>query len=145
MKIKLPLIACLLIILSACSITKKTPHSAVDVRLNNIVWAVTSFRGKAINSSDFPNGVPTIVFNMQDSKLNGNDGCNSFMGLATYKGSTITVGALASTKMACPDNNIASSFYDILASKNLTWRLDGNEILRLFVNDAEVMALKEKQ
>lgn len=145
MKIKLPLIACLLIILSACSTVKKTSHNAVDVRVNNIVWAVTSFRGRAINESDFPNGSPSITFNMQDNKINGNDGCNSFMGLATYKGSTITVGALASTKMACPDNNIASGFYDILASKSLTWRLDNNETLRLFVNDAEVMALKEKQ
>jgi len=145
MKKKLPLLACLLIILSACSTTKKTSHSAVDTRINNIVWAVTSFRGKAINDSDFPNGGPLITFNMQDSRINGNDGCNTFMGLATYKDNSITVGALASTKMACPYNNIANSFYDILASKHLTWRLDSNETLRLYVNDAEVMALKEKQ
>jgi heat shock protein HslJ len=145
MKLKLPIIACLLIVLSACSTVKKTEHSTVDTSLNNIVWAVVSFRGKTLDEKDYRNGLPSITFNMQDNKINGNDGCNSFMGLATYKGNTITAGPIASTQMACPGNTIQGEFYELLASKHLTWRLDGDGTLRLLVNDAEVMALKEKQ
>jgi len=145
MKVKLPLVIALMIFTSACSTIKKTEHGNVDARINNIVWGVISFKGRTLNENDFANGLPRISFNMQDNKISGSDGCNSFMGLATYKGNSIKAGAIASTKMACPGNNIQADFYDILASDHLIWRLDNDNVLRLLVNDAEVMALKERQ
>jgi len=144
MKLKLSLIACLVIITSACSTIKKTSSSYVDGQINNIAWAVTSFKGKILAASDFPNGMPTVIFNMQDSKISGNDGCNSFMGLATYTSTLIKPGAIASTKMACSNAAFANDFYEVLGSDKITYHLT-NDILRLYVNDAEIMALKEKQ
>lgn len=145
MKLKLPIIACLLIVLSACSTIKKDEHSEVDARINNIIWAVVSFDGKPLNERNYGNGLPSITFDMQDNKINGSDGCNTFMGLATYKGNKITAGPIATTQMACPANTISADFYEALASKHLTWALTGDGTLRLLVNDAEVMALKERQ
>jgi len=144
-KLKLPLIACLLIVLSACSTIKKDEHSVVDARINNIVWNVVSFDGKPLNERNYGNGLPSITFDMQDNKINGSDGCNTFMGIATYKGNKITSGPIATTQMACPGNTISADFYEALASKHLTWALTGDGTLRLLVNDAEVMALKERQ
>lgn len=144
MKIKLATIACLIILTSACGTLKKTDRSFVDNRINNIVWAVISFKGQGLHPEDFPNGTPTIVFDMQNNKINGNDGCNSFMGIANYTATYIKPGPIASTKIACPNATIQNDFYEVLASDRLTYRLtDG--ILRLYVNDAEVMALKERQ
>ena len=145
MKIKLPLILGLMILTSACSVIKKGPNSDVNAQVNNIVWGVISFKGKTLQQQDFPNGLPHITFDMEDSKINGSDGCNNFMGLATYKGNSIKTGAIASTKMACPGNTIETDFYDVLASDKLTWRLDSDETLRLLDNGLEVMALKENQ
>jgi len=144
MKLKYSLIACLIIILSACSTVKKTTAPYIDEKINNIAWAVTSFKGKKLNSDDFPNGMPTLIFNMQDGRINGNDGCNSFMGLATYTGTVIKPGPTASTKIACTNTAFTSDFYEVLASNKITYNLN-NYILRLYVNDAEVMALREKQ
>jgi hypothetical protein len=65
------------------------------------------------------------------------------MGIATYRGHTIKTGAIASTKMACP-GGIQDDFYTTIGSDALTYHLD-NGVLRLFVNDAEVMALRERE
>ena len=144
MKIRSAIITCLVFITSACSTIKKADKSFVDNRINNIAWAVISFKGHGLHPEDFPNGAPTVIFNMQDGKINGNDGCNSFMGLANYTKEYIKPGPIASTKMACPNATIQSDFYEVLASDKITYKLV-NDVLRLYVNDAEVMALKEKQ
>ena len=145
MKTNFGLIACLILLLTACSTIKKTPHNTVDDKINNISWSVISFKGKMLDAKDFASGLPILIFSMQDGKISGNDGCNNFMGVATYNGNSIATGAIATTRMACPGNTIQNDFYDFLASKNLSWRLDNNAILRLYVNDAEVMALKERE
>lgn len=144
MRLKLSLITCLAILTSACTAIKKPASSYTDTQVNNIAWAVISFKGKKLNTGDFPNGMPTLIFNMQDSKINGNDGCNSFMGLATYTSTTIKPGPIASTKTACANVAFTNDFYEVLSSDKITYSLN-NDILRLYVNDAEVMALKEKQ
>lgn len=144
MKLNTAIIACLIIITSACSTIKKADKEYVDNNINNIAWAVISFKGHGLHTDDFPNGAPTIIFNMQDGKINGNDGCNSFMGLAKYTKDYIKPGPIASTKMACANATIQSDFYDVLASEKITYHL-AEGVLRLYVNDAEVMVLKEKQ
>jgi heat shock protein HslJ len=144
MKLNIIIATCLVIITSACSTIKKTNKQYVDNNINNIAWAVISFKGKGLHTDDFPNGAPTIVFDMQDGKINGNDGCNSFRGLANYRKDYIKPGPIASTKMACPNTTILSDFYEVLGSEKITYRLI-NDVLRLYVNDAEVMVLKEKQ
>ena len=144
MKIKLSLISCLIIITSACSTIKKAGPLYSDAQINNISWALVSFKGKTLAQSDFPNGMPLIIFNMQDGKISGNDGCNSFMGIATYTATTIKPGAIASTKIACANSGFESDLFEVLASPLITYRLNDG-ILRLYVNDAEVMALKEKE
>lgn len=145
MKFRPVLLAAALLMLSACSSIKKTQHNSVDSRINNIIWSVTSYKGHALNEKDFANGLPRISFNMQDGRISGTDGCNSFMGLATYKGNTIKAGPIASTKMACTNTNVPGDFYAILSSDGLTWNLDYTHTLRLMVNGLEMMALKERE
>ncbi len=144
MKVKIIILACLVFAVSACSTIKKSNKLYVDTRINNIAWAVIAFKGHGLHPDDFPNGMPTLIFNMQDGKINGSDGCNTFMGLANYTATYIKPGAIASTRMACANATIQNEFYEIMASEKLTYRLSG-DVLRLYVNDAEVIALKEKQ
>jgi heat shock protein HslJ len=145
MKLRPVLLVALLVALSACSSIKKTQQNQVDNRLNNIVWSVVSYKGHALNEKDFANGLPRISFNMQDGRITGTDGCNSFMGLATYKDNTIKTGAIASTKMACPNTPVPGDFYAILGSNDLTWTLDYTNTLRLMAGGLEMMALKERE
>lgn len=145
MKFSSVLAAAALLVLSACSTMKKTQQNTVDNRLNNIVWSVVSYKGHALDEKDFANGLPRISFNMADSKISGTDGCNSFMGVATYKSNTIKTGAIANTKMACANIPVPGDFYAILAADDLTWKLDNSNTLRLMVGGLEMMALKERE
>src|ERR1700749_1467389 len=106
MKFRSILLVAALFALSACSTVKKTVNNTVDNRINNIVWGVISYKGAVLDEKKFPNGLPRISFNMQDGKISGTDGCNSFMGLATYKGDVIRTGPIASTKMACANTSV---------------------------------------
>jgi heat shock protein HslJ len=134
-----------IILFSACGTVKKAAQNTVDDRINGIVWSVISFKGHELNESDFGKGLPRISFDMQNGRISGIDGCNSFMGLATYKGNTIKCGAIANTKMECPGKNIQTDFYTILASDKLTWQLDHTNTLRLMADGLEMMALKERE
>lgn len=145
MKIRSVLLITALCLLAACSSIKKTQSSNVDDRINNIVWSVVSYKGHELNERDFSHGLPRISFNMTDGKISGTDGCNSFMGIAVYKGNSIKTKAIASTKMACTNTNVPGDFYAILSSENLNWKLDNNNILRLYTGDLEMMALKERE
>jgi heat shock protein HslJ len=138
------MVGLLLFICSCATVKQKMQgNDNIDPQLNNIVWEITSYKGRPLNTNDFPNGAPSITFHMEDGKISGNDGCNSFMGLATYHSHTIKTGAIATTKMSCA-GGIQQDFYATIGSDALTYHLE-NGILRLYVNDAEVMALKEKE
>ena len=145
MKFRSVLFASILLVLSTYSSIKKTQQSTVDNRINGIVWSVVSYKGHALNEKDFANGLPRISFNMTDGRINGTDGCNSFMGLATYKSNTIKTGVIASTKMACANTSEPCDYYAKLASDDLTWRIDNTHTLRLRVGGLEMMALKERE
>jgi len=134
-----------IVLLSACSTVKPSRHNNVDPHVNNIVWSVISFKGVALNESDFGSGLPRISFNMQDGKISGTDGCNSFVGVASYKDNNIKTGAIASTKMACTGKNIQTDFYEILASPNLSWQFDDHNNLKLMADGLEMMVLKERE
>lgn len=60
-------------------------------------WIAESVAGAPVA----PPGVITLTFT--DGQVNGNGGCNSYMGGVTITGAKIKFGSLASTKMACLD------------------------------------------
>jgi heat shock protein HslJ len=132
-----------IMLLSACSALK--PHNDADVRINNIVWSVISYKGHSLNEADFSNGLPRISFNMKDGKISGTDGCNSFIGVAAYKGNNIKTGPIVSTKLACTSTAVPGDFYAILAADNLTWQFDDDNNLRLMVDGLQMMVLKERE
>jgi heat shock protein HslJ len=140
------MMGCLLLMIAGCATVKQKiqAHNDVDPEVNNIVWEISYFKGLALNARNFGNGLPFISFDMEDGKISGNDGCNNFIGVAAYHNHTIKTGAIASTKMACPNNSIQDDLYTIMSSPGLTYHLDKG-VLRLFVNDAEVMALRERE
>ncbi|PVE46032.1 hypothetical protein DDE23_17705 [Pararhodobacter aggregans] len=58
-------------------------------------WAITAVSGAATVDE------PAILFE-EGGRVSGTSGCNRFGGEATQEGSVLTLGPLASTRMACP-------------------------------------------
>ena len=91
-------------------------------------WVVTSyFSGNAITS--VLGGVDmTTTFAAQD--VTGSTGCNTFNGPYQIAGDEITIGPLASTRVACPTEELQQQETDFLAALSLatTFRVTGNRL-----------------
>jgi heat shock protein HslJ len=91
-------------------------------------WIVTSyFSGNAITS--VLGGVEmTTTFAARD--LTGNTGCNTFNGPYQAEGNEITIGQLASTRAACPTEELDQQEMHFLAALHLatTFRVTGNRL-----------------
>ncbi|GAL66222.1 META domain-containing protein [Jejuia pallidilutea] len=82
--------------------------------IENKKWVLFELLGKEINTEDTPKQA-FMLFNSEQSKVSGNNSCNSFSGSYELKGNgQIALGNIATTKMACPNMEIAASFNDVL-------------------------------
>ena len=93
--------------------------------------AVTDLAGTSWQLVDLGSGmpespnIPAVAF-AADGTVSGTGGCNNFSGTYTTDGSSITIGALASTMMACvPDvvMTLETEFTTALQGAT-TWRID---------------------
>ncbi len=111
-----------------------------DYRLHNI-WAIIEVDSIKIDSANFKKNAPRIEINLTNENVYGADGCNTFRGSVKVERNMIYFGNLASTMMACLDNNeISAKIGNILSGNQLTFKFENN--LVLYDNDKKVMVLK---
>jgi heat shock protein HslJ len=94
MKRSLVLLAVAAAALSACAITTRE----ATTELPGTSWVLVELDG----AEPVAGFVPTIAF-AEDGTVSGSAGCNTFSGTATIDGSSIELGPLATTRMACTD------------------------------------------
>ncbi|MEL4306770.1 META domain-containing protein [Joostella sp. CR20] len=98
-----------------------------DYRLNDI-WALVSIDGKEVDKSMKR---PNLEFNLRENKVYGFSGCNRINGALSVKNNkTISIGDLISTKMACPNATLESTFMKAVNGKEFSYSFD-NLILTL--------------
>jgi len=68
--------------------------------LTSKTWGLESLLGKAINTSSFTSGIPSLLFS-KDNKLSGSTGCNNFNGNFNLSGMGLGIDPGAMTKKAC--------------------------------------------
>ena len=91
-------------------------------------WNVTSlYTGNAI-SSVTGDAKLTAIFTATD--VSGNAGCNTYRGASVVDGSSIKIGPLASTKMACTNEDLAKQEASFLAAMELatSFKVTGNRL-----------------
>lgn len=99
-------------------------------------WVVTGYNnGKDAVVSPIDGTAPDAVFGT-DGSVNGNATCNRYFGDYSTTGSTIKIGPLASTMMACPDTAQQDQETAYLAAlqASTTWKVSG---LTLELRDAK--------
>ena len=112
-----------------------------DFRLHDI-WAITEVDGIKIKPENFKGKLPGIEFNITENRVMGNDGCNSFNGSFKTEYKRIFIGNLASTMMACFENEeISSKIRKILSNNNLDYTIENN-LLILSKDHKKAMILK---
>ncbi|MGM0571579.1 META domain-containing protein [Marinobacter sp.] len=82
--------------------------------LTNTYWKLTVLQGEEVDVPQGEQGEPHMIFR-DDGKVNGFSGCNRFVGEYTVTGANLLFDAMASTRMACPDDSYESVLYDVFA------------------------------
>ncbi len=115
-----------------CNNSKSTTGSAANIGselLYQSEWKLTEVQGTTVPLESRAN----LAFTPgQVNKVSGNTGCNRMNGSFELSGTnTIKFSPVATTKMACLDNNaneLESKFTDAL-SKATSWVIDNNELM----------------
>jgi heat shock protein HslJ len=94
-------VAILCLAFVSCNSTKSTGNNVSSLEgaweLNYITGPRIAFEGL------YPEKKPTIVFNLKENRVSGNNSCNSYMGALNVKGQKIDFkdAKMAMTMMAC--------------------------------------------
>ena len=85
-----------------------------------------------IGSSPVPSDTNMFVQLKGNGQLAGHGGCNRFFGSYKITGSTIEIGPLGSTRMACPGTIMVreTALFNALAAAETFERKDGELVLR---------------
>lgn len=76
-------------------------------------WKLINLNGTPIQASETLNP-PWIQIDSIENRINGSGGCNRFFGKLSLKGTEIEISNVGSTKMACPNLEIESAFFQML-------------------------------
>lgn len=111
----------------------------------NVEWQLVSIKNKKVYyEEDQPHA--TLIFNPESGQINGISGCNHYF--AAYRdlgNGKIEIGALGSTKMACPEAfmRLENNYYNTLAKVD-GYRL-GEYTLELLAGETVVLTYDKSE
>ena len=104
------------------------------------IWGLESINGKNVSAYQC-NKRPYIEIHLDNNRISGFLGCNTFGSKVYFGLNTITLNHLMSTKMACLNSNIEDDFTEALSNQTFQYKVE-NGILTL-VNKSEVLIFKK--
>lgn len=88
-----------------------------------------TFTSTSIDGAAIPGGGPLVLTFPESGRISLTAGCNQHIGPVAVEKSTLTVGALASTRMACPPpRDGADAWLADFTDKPLAWSLRDREL-----------------
>ena len=130
-----------LIALSSCRSSK----DAATLSSINGEWNIIEINGAAVVPA--PNQeFPFIGFDTNTGKVFGNSGCNRMMGSfdVNAKPGTIDLGAMASTRMACPDMTLEQNVLSALGQVKKYKKLGKENIALCGSSNRPIIVLQKK-
>jgi heat shock protein HslJ len=136
-KITIALSLIMTIVLSSCSILKKSSSNNVVNQELSGTWVLTYITGPRITFEGlYPEKKPTITFDLEDKRISGNTICNSYGGSILLDKNKIKIEKPFTTMMACPGNGESTYINTLL--KVETFKVN-NDTLSFYMDDIEVM------
>lgn len=82
-------------------------------KINEIKWVLQTLNGKEVKLSD-PNSNMFIQFDVVEKRVDGRAACNRFFGNYEMDGNSLKFSPMGATRMACPDLQIETEFFQTL-------------------------------
>ena len=73
--------------------------------LQNRTWIATQIGNTEIKTAPTAHNVPSLQFDASTQRVSGSDSCNRIMGSYTAAKDTLTLSQMATTRMACMNND----------------------------------------
>lgn len=73
--------------------------------LQNRTWIATQIGNTEIKTAPTVRNIPSLQFDASTQRVSGSDSCNRIMGSYTAGKDTLTLSQMATTRMACMNNN----------------------------------------
>lgn len=123
-------------------VTLQIIEEAANMRING-TWELNYLNDlRGALTSAFPQGLPTLIITMPNTKASGNGGCNDYSADIKIENNNLHFGPISATKMFCA-NNAEHIFFGNL-SKVTAWSLEDDNNLVLYNNDVVMMRLTRK-
>jgi len=99
-------------LLASCNSTSKLSKNLSALSQND--WQLYSLNAQQVS---IPQGekIPQLSFDTKNMRVSGNGGCNSISGSFKAEKENLSFGPLATTRMACPGDNIETNFLSALS------------------------------
>ena len=108
-------------------------------------WELNYISGPRIAFSGlYPNDVPTITFDLKQSRVSGKNSCNSYSGALNADGNKISFkGPMALTKMFCPGEgeNVYMNTLEKIDSYSIS---EDGKTLNFLMGDIAIMRFEKK-
>lgn len=112
-----------------------------DFRLHDI-YVIREVDGIHVKSQDFGKNAPNLEINANEKYVLGHDGCNSFRGSVKFKPGSVVFGPLASTLMACINNQEISYKIGKALNGELQYKFEDMR-LTFYQQNKKVMVLQK--
>ena len=109
------------------------------IRLHDI-WALESIEGEKIYLDETVKNLPKIEIYVEEERVYGNTGCNSFNAKTDIDENKITFSNIIATEMACP-GNLEQRFLSAIKSVD-NYRIEKMRLL-LFKEQVETMVFRK--
>ena len=146
----------LLLLLTACNSSKTATTEVMTPAVDPMVqlgrtYELVQLDGTNLKARDFKKGLPTLMIDPSAGTVSGMGGCNSFNTTVTMPSNEgrkkkdmvptnkLTFGSVASTKMACPNMDTETSYFQLLDGKEWTYQLQGDRLVMEDTNGATLV------
>lgn len=129
------------IALQSCKSTSKVVPPSGNPPLDiSGSWVLTTFDGQPALDV-FKTKLPVLHIDQYDKTVSGNSGCNSISGTFTFENGVFTASRLASTLMACLEQNLEDEYVKMLEQGSIVKINNG---VMSFIQDGKTIAKFQK-
>jgi heat shock protein HslJ len=98
-----------------------------ETALENTEWKLVQLGGESVAAGDRQRE-PSLILQADTKRVAGFGGCNRFNGAYTLDGSSLALGPLASTRMACLEGMELEQAFHAALSRAARWRIVGSQL-----------------